>query len=249
MYERFAEVYDSLMNDVDYAAWAAHYASMFEASGIAPHRVLDCACGTGGMTFALYGLGYQMTASDISIEMLSRASDKARRMGIALPFIKQDMRCLKAHKPMDAIVCACDGVNYLLKPSHVEGFMKSARETLRKGGGLFFDVSSAYKLSTVVGDQTFGEDRDSLCYLWQNNYDKETKRSIMELTFFLKADGDKGELYECFRETHVQRAYEVDEILSMLKVSGFRDIRAYGGMSLSAPTDVSERIHFAAIAP
>ena len=42
---------------------------------------------------------------------------------------------------------------------------------LRPGGGLFFDVSTAHKLRDVLGNAFFGEERDDVCYLWQNRYD------------------------------------------------------------------------------
>ncbi|MDR1569111.1 MAG: class I SAM-dependent methyltransferase [Oscillospiraceae bacterium] len=244
MYEGFAEIYDALMSDVDYAVWANHYQALFAHMGVSAKRVLDCACGTGGMTFALQALGYQTTGSDASIEMLSKAAEKARRLGIAIPFVRQDLRKLQTHRAMDAIVCACDGVNYLLKPNDARAFFASAFQALRPGGGLFFDISSRYKLENVLGYQTYGEDRGDICYLWQNRYNSISHIIHMDLTFFTKQPDGR---YACFRETHNQRAYETDELLVLLAEAGFSRAVAYGGMSMLPPAAESERIHFAAV--
>ena len=48
MYADFA-VYDRLMQDVDYAAWAAFYMALLDSLGVSPGAaVAECACGTGG---------------------------------------------------------------------------------------------------------------------------------------------------------------------------------------------------------
>ncbi|GHU72298.1 methyltransferase [Clostridia bacterium] len=240
----FAGVYDRLMEDVDYPAWAKHYAGLFQRAGVSVSRVLDCACGTGGMTFALHGLGFKMIGADRSVEMLGAASEKARSMGIAIPFIRQDLRRLAVHKPMDAVVCACDGVNYLLNDEDVRQFAAAAYVALRPGGGLFFDISSAYKLEHVLGGRCFGEDFEDMAYLWRNLFNHKTRRLTMELTFFTReADGR----YAAARETHVQRAHEADALLGLLEGCGFVNVQAFGGIGFDSPKHDAERIHIMAL--
>ena len=36
------------------------------------------------------------------------------REGMNIPFVQQDMRSLNLHKPVDAVLATCDGVNYLM---------------------------------------------------------------------------------------------------------------------------------------
>ena len=50
MYQGFAEIYDDLMNDVNYENWADHYARLLSIYGIRGGKVCECACGTGGLT-------------------------------------------------------------------------------------------------------------------------------------------------------------------------------------------------------
>ena len=92
MYTGFAEVYDTLMNDVHYGAWADMYARMMTAYGIPRNaKVCECACGTGSLTLPLQQLGYEMMGIDLSQEMLWQAAQKARKAGFGIPFIRQDM--------------------------------------------------------------------------------------------------------------------------------------------------------------
>ena len=51
MYDDFASVYDTLMDDFDYDAWSAHYLTLIRTvTGELPRRVAECACGTGSLT-------------------------------------------------------------------------------------------------------------------------------------------------------------------------------------------------------
>lgn len=66
----------------------------------------------------------------------------------------------------------------------------------------------------------------------------------MDLTFFLRERDDR---YGRFDETHLQRAHEPDELAAWLSEAGFTGIRAYGGQTLSPPSERDERVHFAAV--
>ena len=52
-----------------------------------------------------------------------------------------------------------------------------------------------------------------------------------------------------FREVHIQRAYEQEEVRAMLEQAGFEDIEVYNGYTLDPPRRKSDRIHFTAIRP
>ena len=110
-YEAFADLYDALMDDVDYDAWADYYLRLIRAAGVEPNALCDCACGTGSMSVRFARQGLRVTGVDLSGEMLARAQEKARRFGVQAMFVRQDMCALSLPRPVDALVCACDGVN------------------------------------------------------------------------------------------------------------------------------------------
>ena len=111
-YSAFAAGYDRMMGDVDYDGWAEYIDGFLRAAGA--KSVLECACGTGSLTVRLARKGYAMTGADLSEDMLMAARQKALDAGLRfLPFVCQDMRRIALHKPVDAVVAACDGVGLL----------------------------------------------------------------------------------------------------------------------------------------
>lgn len=245
MYTGFAEVYDELMDDVDYERWADFYAGMMSSFGIhSGSRVCECACGTGGLTLPLARRGYQMTGVDLSQDMLWIAAQKARNAGMSIPFVRQDMRQLHLHRAMDAILATCDGVNYLLSDEDVWQFVSSARRLLRPGGGLFFDVSTPYKLANVLGGQLMCEDRQNITYLWQNRFSEKTGVLDMHLCIFIR---QKDGSYKRIDEEQKQRAHTMEELSNQLYRAGFERVYFYGNSTLDAPREREQRWHVAAI--
>ena len=232
------------MADVDYGIWAEYLATLLQSGGVTQGQsVFDCACGTGEISLGLHRAGYRMTGADQSERMLEIAQQKARKVGAKIAFIRQEMQDIRLHKPVSAITCACDGVNYLLGREDVSAFFSGANRALNEGGLLLFDVSSAYKLEHVLGGQTFGEDEPDCTYLWQNCFDPQTRLLEMRLAFFTP-DGRGG--YRRFDERHVQRAHTQEELTELLLQAGFSIVGVYEAFTKESPTATSERIQFVA---
>ena len=247
MYDDFAGVYDTLMDDYDYDAWSEYYLSLIRgALGALPARAAECACGTGSLTVRFAKAGLSIAGVDLSAAMLRRAEEKARLWGVNAAFVRQDMRRLTLPRRVGAVLATCDGVNYLTTPQDVRAFFSAAYAQLLPGGVLCFDCSSRHKLEDEMGDAFFGEERDGIATLWQNTLNRQTHVLTMDVTFFVReADGR----YRRFREQHRQRAHSQQEIAGWLAEAGFEDIRAYGGMRTDAPAQGDTRIHYTARRP
>ena len=243
MYGRFASVYDKLMVDADRGAWAAYILRLLPAGKL---FIADAACGTGALTLPLAKAGHTLVGLDASAQMLSIAAEKARLARLDIPFVCQSMQQLSLHRQVDAIVCACDGVNYLPSRDAMDAFFHAALANLKPGGALLFDVSSRYKLSTILANNTFSEDEEDAAYIWRNEYDEASKLIRMDVTFFGRMDDGH---YERFSETHIQRAHSQRELTNALTRAGFCDIRVYAAFTFDAPGQESERLQFVATVP
>lgn len=243
-YGEFAGVYDRLMDDFDYPNWAEYYLKLLAETGVKPRRICDCACGTGSMSVEFAKSGANVIGVDISGDMLRIAAAKARRSAQKIVFVEQDMTRLALPRPVDAVICACDGVNYLAEDGALNAFFEAAFAAIKPGGCLAFDISSRYKLETIIGDGFFGEERDDVAYLWSNKCDRDKHIVDMDLTFFIRTDDG---LYRRFTEFHRQRAHSQSEITDALAEAGFTDIRVYGDRTMQAPADDEKRLHFTAI--
>ena len=243
-YGKFASVYDLLMQDVPYASWARYLTGLLAKHGVMPgDSVLDCACGTGAFTVRFAQAGFNATGCDRSAEMLAIAQEKARKAGLQIPFVLQDMRELSLHKPVCAVNCACDGVNYLLDSEDTTAFFRSVNHVLKPGGILLFDVSSAYKLEHILGGHTYGDDTKGCTYLWRNRFDPNTRLLEMKLAFFLPKENGP---YSRFDERHVQRAHEIHELRTTLEQTGFQLEGVFEWPGKCEPKPQSERIQFVA---
>ena len=241
-YMGFAGIYDLLMDDFDYHAWTEYYLQLIKERGIDVKNICECACGTGSITVELAKKGLKVTGVDISREMLENAAEKARNAGQMIQFVCKDMCALQLPKPVDALICTCDGVNYLTSEKRVRSFFEAAHKQIRPGGVFAFDVSSAHKIKHVIGNAFFGEERDDVAYLWQNRLDNDIV--TMDITFFIRAE---DEFYERVQETHRQKAHEIEDIVWLMSETGFKDIKVYGDRNFESPKEDELRIHFSAV--
>lgn len=241
-YTALSRAYDALMYDVDYAAWGDYIVSLLREKGVGKGAViLDAACGTGTLSLALYRAGYNVTASDASEDMLNAAVIKFREAGADIPVILQDMRRLSLHRPCDAVVCACDGVNYLIKKQDLSAFFLSANNNLKDNGVLLFDLSTEYKLSRVLANNVFCDETEDMAYIWKNEY--KARKSHMELSLFLR----EGEAFRRYTESHVQAAHKIEDLDALLREAGFTGVEAYAFLTRDAVSAKTERAQFAAI--
>ncbi len=217
-YSVLAGAYNELMTDVDYGAWAAYINSLLEKNGA---RIYETACGTGSISCRLYDYGHDIVASDISSDMLREAAMTARETGRDITFVQQDMRSFEAGKKADAVICACDGVNYIDEHG-LKQFAHSAYRALKDSGLLLFDISTKSKLMAMDG-QIYFDDSDDVSCIWKNSFDQECGTLTMDVTLFIK----KGNLFERFSETHVQHAHETDSVRRTLAQAGFSEISVF----------------------
>ncbi|MBO4368369.1 MAG: class I SAM-dependent methyltransferase [Clostridia bacterium] len=245
MYTSLARLYDRLMDDVDYSAWADYYIRLLRIYGADIQSVCECACGTGSLTCFLAEYPLKITACDISEDMLRVASEKARKKGVRIPFIRQDMRCVELPRHVDGIIAACDGVNYLTDEASLDAFLKSSFSSLKGGGTLAFDVSSTAKFLSMDG-RVYCDERDDAACIWSCTYDAGTGILTMDVSLYIRMPGG---LYQRLGEKHVQKGRSAEDIVSALKKAGFRDIRVFGDRTLEAPSKDEQRLHFTAYKP
>ena len=243
LYTAFASVYDRLMANVDYPAWAAYYRELLRLKGVESGAVCECACGTGNLTLPL-AKTYEMTGADCSGDMLAVAADKARRAGLDIPFVQMDMRDLALHRPVDGVLCTCDGVNYLESAREAAAFFLAAHRALRPGGALIFDVSTPYKLEHLLGNGFLGEDEGDIAYLWQNRFHSRGCRVEMRLVIFRR---EEDGTYVRIEEEQTQYGHSKAALKQELQAAGFTQIDVYGDRTLQAPAPMEKRWHIAAV--
>ncbi|MCL2753664.1 MAG: class I SAM-dependent methyltransferase, partial [Defluviitaleaceae bacterium] len=151
IYSIFAQVYDKFMQ-APYNNWADFIEDLWEKhSGVKPKLVLDLACGTGSMSQIFAKKGYETIGIDASPEMLT----EARQKDDATLYLMQDMRSFELYGSVDAIICLCDSINYILSYEELVQIFTLCKNYLNSGGTLIFDINTEYKYSKILADNDF----------------------------------------------------------------------------------------------
>lgn len=238
-YNDFAYFYDVLMSDVDYDMWSRYINDIIHRYNVKYLDVLEMACGTGNMSIKLVKHGYQVTAFDISEDMLSVASKKIIENGVRIKLLHQDMLDIKLSGEFGVILCLCDSINYITSKKELGKMFKWVFNHLRAEGLFIFDINSSYKLKNIIGSNTFTHISDKLVYIW-DNYVTDEDTVEFYLTFFV----EEGGVYRRFEEVHTERVYEISDIVSLLKDAGFEEIKTNKAFTFEDPDETCERINF-----
>lgn len=242
IYNRFAYLYDELMNDFDYENWFNYIENIFIRYNKSPKDILEMACGTGNLSYYIAKKGYKLTCFDLSDEMLAIAYQKMMKFQNA-KILNQDMIDFKLNKKFDSIISICDSINYIIDEKDLLKVFENAYHHLQEDGIFIFDINSYYKLKEIIGNNIFIEDREEIFYSWDNYYDEEEDICDFYLTFFVK----EGSTYTRFDEVHRERAYHTNKIVELLKKAGFNKIDYFEGFTFDNIKEDTERINFIAI--
>lgn len=225
------------MEHVDYVAWAEYIFTLLQEHHPETRSIHEFGCGTGSFALELLELGsYEYGASDFSEEMIAVASHKARDAGSEIDFCRIDFTRIPAIEQVDTALLLYDGINYVLELESVAHVLQGIYHTIKPGGVLIFDQSTpANSLNHKDGFDDSGQSEE-FEYLRSSKYDPVTRHHIT--LFRLDIDG------RMFTEKHVQRAYDLDEIRSVINESSFVIEASYDGFSLDNGHGESERIHW-----
>jgi len=241
-YGEFALLYDDLMDDFDYVAWSEYIQNILIRNGFGKTSILEMACGTGNLTKELLRLGHTVDGFDLSHEMLAIANNKLSSYKSKRLF-NMDMKEFKMDRKYQAVVSACDSINYILDEASLKRTFSSVFQHLEEGGIFVFDINSEYKLKEILGNNIFIEDRDDVFYTWENQFNVGTGICDFYLTFFIS---DNGTDYRRFDEHHREKSYDVETVKSLLNEAGFSEICVYNAFGFEDITNESERINFVA---
>ena len=192
-YTSFASVYDRYMDNVPYDSWAANIKTLFEKYTVPMEIVCDLGCGTGQITRRLKDMGYDMIGIDVSYDMLMEAQTHEDSDGIL--YLCQDMREFELYGTVGAVVSLCDSMNYLQNTDELFTVCKLANNYLDPKGLFIFDVKTEH-FYEQLGTRTIAENREEGSFIWENDYDPDTRDNAYYLTIYEENDEGTFDRYE-----------------------------------------------------
>ena len=249
-YTGFASVYDMFMDNVPYDEWADYLHKLLLEKGIDKGIICELGCGTGKVTRKLKSFGYDMIGIDISEEMLRIAAEKEKD-GVAgdILYLNQDMREFELFGTVSAVVCICDGMNYIMEKEDLLKVFKLVNNYLDPNGVFIFDMNTPYYYKNVLGEQCICENRDEGSFIWENYYDSDSMINEFDMTIYISRNSSDSKeknahMYERMEETHYQKAYRTSEVKALLKKAGLKEIEVFEALTKNAPGKNTERVYY-----
>lgn len=231
-YEDFSKVYDQIMDQDLYERWLKFSQRHFSSS---TKTILELASGSGELALRFEKAGYEVTGLDISEEMLTLARKKSMKS----EFFKGDMRDFDLVKKFDAITCYSDSLCYLANLEELSNTFQTVYRHLNDGGCFIFDMHSIYQIDEIFPGYSYHENAEDFAFLWDSYKGEEAHSIEHQLSFFIKT---KEESFVRKDELHLERTYEISEILK--KLNDFSSVEVFADFEDQAPLEDSARWFF-----
>lgn len=240
-YETFAFVYDAIMDDSLYDQWL-HFT---ERHCNGKQQVLELACGTGILALRLAQSGFDVTALDLSDEMLSIASERFNEafgeQENPIQLMQGNMLALSDVGQYDLVTCYSDSLCYMENEDDVHQVFSEVYGILNDDGRFIFDVHSDYKMTQLFPGFSFHDETEDYAFLWDSYEDEAPLSIVHELSFYVR---DEDNRFVRYLEDHHERTYPLDVYQQMLTTAGFSKVEVYADFTDEAPNDTSERWFF-----
>jgi SAM-dependent methyltransferase len=221
-YESLAPFYDRFTEGYVYDEWLASIETWALAHGLRGKRLLDVACGTGKSFAPMLARGYEVTACDLSPQMVDCAQRRARDRA---EVVVADMRALPWRSQFDLITCMDDAINYLLTPDDLALALGSISAALAPGGICVFDTNSLATYRT-----TFASEFTVLSEPWQFRW-RGRETPDFDPQGIATATVDVTGSARIFESRHVQRHWPVPVVRSACLEAGLERISFRGQLS------------------
>jgi SAM-dependent methyltransferase len=224
-YDPLADLYDlEYAHDYDVPFWLA----LAKREG---DPIVEWGAGTGRIAVPLAEAGFDVTAVELSENMV----EEGRRKGSTVGWVHGDMRSAKLGRPYKLAVCAFNSFLCLLSVDDALAFLRNAREHLEPDGLIGIEVSafSPVELVDPPGGPEFHHDftrelpDGRLDRFSISRYDVASQ--LLQMRLFYELYAASGEIEERRAHDLTIRVTGRDELGLMLRLAGFEVEAVYGG--------------------
>jgi SAM-dependent methyltransferase len=185
--------------------------------------LLDLGCGYGRHAMELAAKGHRVTGLDLSLPLLIRAADAARRAGLSINFIHGDMREMAFEAEFDGAYSMFTSFGYFDDDTNRKVATNLAH-AIKPGGRLLIDVVNRDYLVRDLPTRVWWQG-DGCVVLEEVDFNYFSSRLQVQRSIIFE-DGRQVE-----QEISI-RAYSLHELGKILHHAGFRVTEVSGGLAL-----------------
>jgi SAM-dependent methyltransferase len=180
-------------------------------------KVLDMACGSGRHAIIFASKGYEVTAIDLSKNLIAAAKTNAKKQNVIVEFVNSDILEYNSEVNFDIAVNLFTSIGYFEDDKENFKVIKKAFDLLTDRGFFIIDYfNKIYLLKNLIPTTVFS---DNGTRITQNRF-VDGNRVRKNIT--IENDGTIDEFYESVR------LYSHDEMVSFLKRAGFKIMKRFG---------------------
>ncbi len=179
--------------------------------------VLDMACGAGRHAISFAEEGFDVTAVDLSENLLNTARSNAKKEKVNVNFILSDIRNFHSEKTFDLVLNLFTSFGYFEKDEENAEVIQKAFDLMNTGGWFVLDYfSKNYILNNLIPITVENIAGRQITQI------REVKNNRIEKDIRIKSNGNVTNYLESVR------LYSKSEIIKMLEKTGFKVIKIFG---------------------
>lgn len=243
-YTLLAEIYDEVMEDVDYETWTDYIEEIISHHHEYAEDLLELACGTGTMALSMEEFGYyHIVATDASAPMIEAAKKKGEAAGSDVKFKVMDFLEITLDQTFDVVYMVFDSLNYLHSEKDILKLHSEVKKVLNPGGLFIYDFTTPRNSRKAIKylDKETKTIKNRYRYRRESRYD-HSERIHTNLFEIEELANNSDHPVRSFTEEHHQRIYTYKEIAALIGKTEFNIVTAYDGFRLTPAHKKSLRI-------
>jgi SAM-dependent methyltransferase len=202
--------------------------------------LLDVACGYGRHAIGLARRGYRMTGVDFNSSYLKAADDDATAAGVAVRWVKADMRGLPFEGVFDGAYSFFTSFGYFSDEENERALAGVAR-ALRPGGRFLLDVTNRDWILTHPQERLWTQLEDGSLLMEEVTLDLRRSRVVNRQIHITPSSGAQ------ITKEYTLRAYTCAELEALCARHGLAVREVWGGPDRSEYTTESRRLLLLAV--
>ena len=138
IFKDYSKYYNVLYKDKNYKAETDYVIDLIKQFNPEANSILNLGCGTGSHDFIFANKGFDITAVDLSYDMIDVANAK-KKTNTTIAFLQGDMRSIRLNKRVDVVLSLFHVMSYQTTNEDLSNAMQTAHSHLKKDGLFIFD--------------------------------------------------------------------------------------------------------------